>query len=237
MGNLGLEVALLGTDGEAGGDLGLPSGRAQVLDAVGILKHGLGLFQGLASRLGEEEEDVEEGNGVEDGKDEVRLPLDVGKGHGREETQGGVEGPVSRGGHGDTLASETEREQLRGVGPGDGTPGGRKRGHEEIRAGDEALGGSTRHTHGLGGNVVDTAGNDLTIGGENTGVGVHPEGHEDGTNKERRTATPSVDPEQGRDGHEDVDDVLDGRGEQVGIATVAGHGEDVGNVVHCGERN
>lgn len=195
VGNLGLEVALFGTDSEAGCDLGLPGGSPHVGNAVGVLKHGLGLFQGLSGSLGEDEEDVEEGNGVEDGEDEVRLPLDVGKGHGGKETQSGVEGPVSRGGHSDTLASETEREQLRGVGPGDGTPGGRKRGHKQICAGDETLGRGTGDTHRLGSNVVDTAGNDFTVGGENTCVGVHPQGHEDGTDKKRGTATPFVDPE------------------------------------------
>lgn len=234
VGNLGLDIAPLGTDSEAGRDLGLPGGSSHVGNAVGVFKHGLGLFQGLSGSLGEDEQDVEESNGVEDGEDEVRLPLDVGKGHRGKETQSGVEGPVSRGGHGDTLASETEREQLRGVGPGDGTPGGRKGSHKEIGAGDETLGRGTGDTHRLGSNVVDTAGNDFTVGGENTGVGVHPQSHKHGTNEKRGTATPFVDPEQGRNGHEDVDDVLDGRGEQVGVAAVTSHGEDVGNVVHCG---
>lgn len=230
--NLGLNVAVLGTLRESGGHPRLPGGRAQVLDAVGVLEHGLRLLERLAGRLGEDEEDVEEGDGVEDGKDEVRLPLDVGKGHRGEETQRRVEGPVARRRHSHALASETEREQLRRVGPRDGTPGGSERGHKQVRAGNETLGGGARDTHRLGGNVVDAAGDDFTVGGEDTGVGVHPESHEDGADEQRGTATPSVDPEQRRDGHEHVDDVLDRRGEQVGVAAVASHGEDVGNVVH-----
>lgn len=208
MTKLGLQIAVLGTDNLAGGNLGLPGRGSQVLDAIGILKHGLGLFQGLSSSLGEEEEDVEEGDGVEDTEDEVGLPLDVGKSHWGEETQSGVESPVSRGGKGDTLSSETEREQLRGVGPGDGTPGRSKGSHKKICAGNETLCGGTSHPHGLGGNVVNATGNDYTVSGENTGVGEHPKGHENGTDEQRWAATPFVNPEQSWHGHEDVDDVL-----------------------------
>lgn len=210
MTKLSFKITVLGTDNLAGGDLGFPGRSSQVLDAIGILKHGLGLFQRLSSSLGEEEEDVEEGGGVENAEDEVAPPLDVGKSHWGEETQSGVESPVSRGGKGDTLASETEREQLWGVGPGDGTPGRSKGSHEEIRAGDETLCGGSGYPHGLGGDVVNTTWNDYSVGGEDTSVGEHPEGHEDGTDEQRRTATPFVDPEQSWHGHEDVDDVLNG---------------------------
>lgn len=86
MTKLGFKITVLGTGNLAGGDLGLPGRSSQVLDAIGILKHGLGLFQRLSSSLREEEEDVEEGDGVEDTKDEVGLPLDVGKSHRGEET-------------------------------------------------------------------------------------------------------------------------------------------------------
>lgn len=58
--------------------------------------------------------------------------------------------------------------------------------------------------------MVNTTRDDYTVSGENTGVGEHPEGHEDGTDEQRRTTTPSVDPEQSRNGHEDIDNVLDG---------------------------
>lgn len=76
-------------------DLSLPSRRAEVLDTIGILEHGLGLFKGLSSRLGEEEEDVDECCDVEHAEDDVGLPLDVREGRGHEHAEDCVEGPVA----------------------------------------------------------------------------------------------------------------------------------------------
>lgn len=68
--------------------------------------------------------------------------------------------------------------------------------------------------------------------GEEAGVHKHPRAHEGRTDEHRLSATPSISPEQSGDGHEDIDDVLNGGSKQVGVASVAGHGKDVGNVVH-----
>lgn len=117
-------VASFEAGGAAARDPGLPGRSPDVFDALGVLEDGLGLLEGLARRLGEQEEDVDEHGDEEDGEDEVRLPLDVGKGLGDEEAQRRVEGPVTRRGQRDALASESQGEQLRRVGPGDWTPGG-----------------------------------------------------------------------------------------------------------------
>ena len=175
---------------------------------------------------------MDEHGHVEDGEDEVGAPLDVGKGLGDEQAESGVEGPVEGRAESDTLATEAEREELGRVGPGDGTPGGCERCDEEVGAGNETLGGRAGDTHGLSGHSLDTARHDLTMNGENTSVGEHPGAHEDGTHQKSWSTTPAVHPDQGGDGGEDVDDVVDGGGQEIGIATVSGHGEDVGNVVH-----
>lgn len=96
-------------------DLSLPSRCAKVLDAVGVLEHRLGLFQSLSSCLGEEEEDVDKGCEVEHAEDDVGLPLDIGEGGGNEDSEDGVEGPVSGCCEGDTLSTEAEGEEFRWV--------------------------------------------------------------------------------------------------------------------------
>lgn len=130
LGNLGrsLEVAVLGSDHEARDGVRLPGRSANVLDALGVLKHGLGLLQRLAGRLGEAKEDVDESGDVEHGKDDVGPPLNVGKGRRGKETEGRVERPVGRGRERDTLAAKAEREKLGRVRPRGGTPGWGKRG-------------------------------------------------------------------------------------------------------------
>lgn len=92
--------------------LSLPGRSTDVGNTVRILEDVLDLFEGLARRLGEEEEDVQEHGGQEDTEDDVGLPADGGESDGDEETQSGVEGPVGGGGQCDGLTPDAEGVQL-----------------------------------------------------------------------------------------------------------------------------
>ena len=210
----------------------LPGRGANILGTVGILKHVASLLQSLAGRLGEEQEDVDEHGSVEDTEDNVRLPLDSGECRWHEQAQCRVECPVTRGCQRDTLAAEMEREELRRVNPRSWTPGRCERGHEKVGTSDQTFRGSTRHFHRLFGNSINPARNDHTVVGQDTGIGVHESGHQSGADEQCGTATPTVNIEQSGDSHEDVDDVLDGRRKERGVAPVACHAEDIRNVIH-----
>ena len=171
--------------------------------------------------------------GVEDAEDDVRLPLDVDEGGGHEVAEGEVEGPVGRGGERDGLAAHAQRVEFRRVDPGDGAPGGRVGGDEEVGAGDDGFGGGPADGPGGFGRVVDAVGAGVVaVGLEEATVGEHPGHHAQGAEEEGGAPAPAVDEEEGRDGEEDVDDVLDARGDEERVAGEAGHGEDISNVVH-----
>ena len=232
MSNLSLDITMLSTVNQLGNDTGLPGRSTEVRNTVGILEHGLNLLEGLTSGLREQEENVDESTGIEDTEEQVGLPLDIGESNGGEHAESSVESPVSGGRKSHTLTTEAEREQLWGISPGNGTPGRSERGDEEICAGNESLGGSASDLHGLSGNMVDTAGNNFTLGSKNTRVGKHPDGHKKGADHECRTTTPAINEEKSRDSHEHIDDVLNRGGEESSVSSVTGHLENVGNVVH-----
>ena len=124
-------------------------------------------------------------------------------------------------------------EELRRVDPRDRTPGWRVRSDEEVGAGDDGLGSGTADLDTGLFNAVHTAWAGIgAVSGQNAGVGEKPDGHEGRTGEESGAATDAVDPDQSRDGHDHVDDVLNGRGDKQGVAAQTGHGEDVGDVVH-----
>ena len=50
----------------------------------------------------------------------------------------------------------------------------------------------------------------VAVGDEDAAVGEEPGHHEGGADEEGGTTAPAVDVEEGGDGHDDVDDVLDG---------------------------
>ena len=75
------------------------------------------------SYLRETEEDMNSHGGAENSEEDVRLPLDVFKGRRHEVREREVEDPVAGRSDGDSLATETQREQLWRVNPADGTPG------------------------------------------------------------------------------------------------------------------
>lgn len=72
----------------------------------------------------------------------------------------------------------------------------------------------------------------MAVGFQESAVGEHPCHHAQGAEEEGGAAAPAVDEDEGRDGEDDVDYVLDARGDEEVVAGEAGHGEDVGYVVH-----
>lgn len=111
-----LHIAALQSLGAAEALLGLPGGNTNVLDALLVVGEDvLDLLESLSSGLGEHEEDVEEHGGAEDGEDEVDLPLDIDERRRNEVGEGKVEDPVGGRGQSNTLATDTERKNLRGV--------------------------------------------------------------------------------------------------------------------------
>ena len=69
---------------------------------------------------------------AESSEDGIGFPGNVGKSRRNKVGKGKVESPVGGSAEGNGLSTETERVQLRGIGPRNGTPGGREGGDEEI---------------------------------------------------------------------------------------------------------
>lgn len=196
------------------------STRSRVIEDV------LDLLQSLGGSLGEHEEDVYEHDRAEDAKQDVHLPGNVSECRRHEVGERKVERPVGAGGEGDGLSTDTERVQLRWVDPGDWSPSRGVGGDEEVGARNESGGGLARNAEALSGVIELVGAGWAGVGRHETGVGVHPGCHQCGTNKQCWAATPSVDPDQGRDSHDDVDNILNARGEQHSRSDV-GHCEDI----------
>lgn len=119
-----------------------------------------------------------------------------------------------------------------GVDPRGRTPGRRVRGNEKVCAGNDSPRRCAANLPRLLGNVTETTRRSgLTVGSHKTSVGEHPGHHEDGTDDEHRAATPTVHEEESGNGHQDVDDVLDGTGDKVDVTGETSHTEDVCDVV------
>ena len=191
-----------------------------------VIKDVLDLLQSLGGSLGEHEEDVDEHDGAEDAEQDVHLPGDVRECRRYEIGERKVECPVGAGRQRDGLSTNAERVQLRWVDPRDWPPSRCVGRNEQIRAGDKSGGGLAGNAETLS-RVVELSGTRCAgVGRNETGVGEHPGCHQSGTNKQCWAAAPSVNPDQGRDGHDDVDNILDTRGEQYSRADV-GHCEDI----------
>lgn len=211
---------------------GLPGRGTNVRNAIGIGEDVVDFLERFTGSLREEEEGVDKHGSAEDTEDDVRLPADIGKSHGGEQTQSSVEGPVTRRGQRHSLTTHTQRVQLRRVHPRHRTPGDGVRGDEEVSRRNETLGRGTTQTHRHLRSAADTSWDDYTVRCHDTCVRIHPDHHERRTNQERRPTAPAVHPDQGWDGHEHVDDILNRRRNQVRVTAVAGHFEHVGNIVH-----
>ena len=213
-----------------GGFLCLPRRRANVWQSVGVFEDKLYLLESLASSLREEEGDVEQHDKIEDSKDHVHLPSDGLKCRGDERCQCRVERPVGRRCESDSFSADAQRIDLRRVDPRDWTPGGGVAGDEEVGASDEPLCCRAVNQHGLLRHVVNATGNDFSSAAHHACVCEHERHHQESADDEWPAAAPAVHPDQSRDGHDNVDDVLNRRGEKVGVARVACHAKDVGDV-------
>ena len=211
----------------------LPRQRPYILGPQRIRKHILHLLQRLARRLRKRKQHMHKHCEAKDAKDDIRLPFDVDKSGRNKVSERKVKGPVRRRGERDRLAADAQRVQFRRVDPGDGAPGRRVGRDEEIGAGDDGLGRGAADGPGGFGRVVDAVGPGVVaVGFQQAAVGEHPGHHAEGAEEEGGAAAPAVDEEEGGDREEDVDDVLDAGGEEEVVALQAGHGEDVGYVVH-----
>lgn len=221
-----LDLTLLDVSGEgieAGLDgTSLPWRKARVKDGVHLL-------EGLALGLVGHEEHVDEGDTVKGTEDEVHLPVDGAEEWWDGEGKGAVPGPVGAGGDGDSEGTDTERENLGWVGPGDWSPGDGEGGDEEVGAGNDGLGLRLLADEDPG----DGIGLDwvwLTVGTLEGTRDEEPNHHGEGTGKESWTTAPFVNPDDGWDGHDDVDNVLDSSREERIIDTSTLHNVD--NIVH-----
>ena len=230
---LGINLAGLEQSGIVELLVRLPRGGADVLGSERVGEHLLDLLEGLARGLGEGEEHVQEHGGVEDAEDDVDLPLDVDERGGHEVAEGEVEDPVRGGGERDGLAADAEGEELGWVNPADGTPCGCVTGHEEVGTGDDGFGWWTRERPGGFGNVADALGAGVrAVGRHQASVRKHESHHAKSAHKQRWPTSPAINVEQRRNGEDDIDDVLDRRGNEQIVASETSHGEDVDNVQH-----
>lgn len=137
-------------------------------------------------------------------EEDIRLPLNILERRRHEVPEREIEGPVPRCSECYGFPAHAQGVQLGGVDPGDGAPGGRVGGDEEVAAGDEALGGGAGDGPGcFGGFAADAAGAGVVpVGFEDAGVGEEPGHHEGGADEEGGAAAPAVDVEEGGDGHD-----------------------------------
>lgn len=170
---------------------------------------------------------------TETSEDEVGTVLDRLEKWGDSVGESKVESPVRGGGERDGLGTDAEGVDLSGVGPGNGAPGDGEGADEEVGAGDDSVGSRVVVLDGPGGGCVALGLEGGSVGAHETTDEEEPESHEDGAEEENGTTTPAIDEEDGGDGHEDVEDVLDGGGLEVGIlAGDSGTLEDEDDVVH-----
>ena len=169
--------------------------------------------------------------GAEDTEKYVCLPLDVHKRRRDEVRQSEVESPVRGSSKSNSLATESEREELRRVDPGYGTPGRSVGSDEEVRAGDDALSCSAADDPRFFWDVIETSRWCwMAARSKETGIRKHENRHESCSNKERATAAPSINVFQSENRHENVNDVLNRGGDQISRASQTGHTKDVGDV-------
>lgn len=164
---------------------------------------------------------------AEHAEHDIRPPLDVHKCRRHEVAQREIEDPVRARAQRDRLPPDSQRIQLRRVDPADGPPRRREARDKKIRAGDDGLRRGARDLPTLLGRAVRVFGRRRAVRRHQAGVGVHPGGHEEGADEEGPAAAPAVDEEEGWDGHDYVYYVLNGGGDEVGVAAEAGHAEDV----------
>lgn len=224
--------ALLTAVGAAGDGLDFGEGDSgdEVIRAPGLADFGVelvDLFEGEALGLVDEAPDEEDADETAGGPDEEDAGLEAGVAlAGVDEVGGGVgdgpvEEPVGGGGHGETLRTDLEGEELAGHDPGDGAPRAGEEEDVDADEGDEGI---------VGGLVADDFGGplgffDSTCDGDD----VLADAHTDGTKEEEAAATPFLDKVETGESGGDVDNVGDDRDDEgVGEAGVL---EVLGSVI------
>lgn len=213
-------------------DTGLPGGSTEIFDTsrLGVVEDFFNFFKWLLAGLWEEEEHVDKHGNQEDTEDDVHFPSDVGECRRHEICQSEVEGPVTGSGERDSLSTDAQWVEFWWVDPGDWTPGWCVRRNEEVGAGNDSGCWRPSNGDGLSSRWELVLVWHLSISCQETSIGKHPNHHEQGTDKHSWATTPAVNPDQSRDGHDDIDDELNG-GWKKDIASQASHGEDIRDVV------
>lgn len=205
-----------------------PGWDTDVFNTLGVCEHIFYLLQCLACGVREHYEDVDKHRSAEYSEEQVCLPLDVDKGRRNEVAECKVESPVGRGRQGNSLSTDTQREELGGIDPGNGAPSGSKGGNEEIGACNDRLAGGTGDLPGLSLDAIETAWwSRPSTGSQQTGVHEEEGHHKESSDKKRQTSAPAVDPEKSWDCHGDVDHVLDAAGNKKGVSGQASHSKDI----------
>jgi len=181
-------ISVLDVSVAMSGGLGL-SGSVGLVDVPAVGSEELvDLLEVPALGLGKHEVDDRDPAGVEDGKDDVGLPLDVLKGRGGELDNGEVEDPVAGGGESRTLGPDGKRKDLGGDEPDSSLE---TEGEEELE--DEEHGGSS--------STVDGS---TTLLGllDQTSLDGHDQSHTGDARNEKLLTADSVNEEEREDGAE-----------------------------------
>lgn len=174
----------------------------------------LDVLKRLPRRLRKAQKTMHRHRHTKQSKEEVRLPFDILERGGREVAQREVEDPVTRRRHGHGLAAESEREEFRAVDPRDGAPRGGEGCDHEVGACNDGFRGRAGDLPAFFGRAVDTAGRGgVAVGGEEAGAGEPPDCEGGGSEDEGDASADAVDEEQGGDGDEYVDHVVDRGGD------------------------
>lgn len=184
-----------------------PGRDARVEDVVHLL-------EGETLCLGRHERHVDEGGGVEGAKDVVHLEVDVPQQGGHGKGQDAVPEPVGRRRQADGLGADLAGEDLGRVRPADGAPGGGEGSDEEVRTGDDGR----RHGPVLVHDPADVA--VVVVERRRARVGLpvvllqraddeEPRHHQERADDQGRAPAELVEVDDGRECHDDVDDILD----------------------------
>lgn len=174
------------------------------VDRGGVLVQNVDGLEGESLGLGNAEVGEDEAADASGSPDEEHLDTEVSVAStGVDEVGSGITNtevpePVGGGGHGHSLGTDVEREDLAGDDPGNWSPSSSEEGDVDADEGDQDL---------LSGQVGVRDGN------TDDGDDVLAEEHTSGTDEEERTTTSTVNEPDTRNGHADVDDV-GGNGDQ-----------------------
>jgi hypothetical protein len=68
----------------------------------------------------------------------------------------------------------------------------------------------------------------VAVASHETSIREHPDGHKDGAEDKHRATAPAIHIDECGNGHQDVDDILNGGGNQVDVPGKSSHSKNVG---------